>query len=32
MDREELEGYLEQGLSLAQIGQRVGKHESTVGY
>ncbi len=32
MDRESLEGLLEQGLSLAEIGRRFGRHESTVAY
>lgn len=32
MDRAELQDLLSQGLSLAQIGRRVGLHESTVGY
>jgi len=32
MDRELLEGYLAEGLSLAEIGRRVGRHEATVGY
>jgi transposase len=32
MDRDELEAYLEEGLSLREIGERVGKHLSTVGY
>jgi len=32
VDRTELKSYLEQGLSLAQIGRLVGKHESTVGH
>jgi transposase len=32
MDRVSLEGFLEQGLSLEQIGERVGRHPSTVGY
>ncbi len=32
MDREELRRLLNQGLSLEQIGQRHGKHASTVGY
>jgi transposase len=32
MDRESLEQSLGEGLSLAEIGRRVGLHESTVGY
>ena len=32
MDREELEGYLAQGLSLGQIGELVGRDGSTVSY
>lgn len=32
MDRGVLAGFLAEGLSLAEIGARVGKHESTVGY
>ncbi len=32
MDRGVLEEFLAQGLSLAEIGRRVGLHESTVGY
>ncbi|HEY1451218.1 MAG TPA: helix-turn-helix domain-containing protein, partial [Solirubrobacteraceae bacterium] len=32
MDRAVLEGFLHEGLSLAEIGRRVGKHESTVAY
>jgi transposase len=32
MHRVELEGMLNEGLSLAQIGERVGRHESTVAY
>jgi transposase len=32
MDRALLEEYLRQGLSLAEIGRRVGRHEATVGY
>ena len=32
MDREALEQMLEEGLSLEAIGERVGKHPSTVGY
>lgn len=32
MDRVSLEQLLSQGLSLAEIGRRFGKHESTVGY
>ena len=32
MDRVELEGFLSEGLSLAEIGRRVGFHEATVGY
>lgn len=32
MDRASLEGFLSQDLSLAEIGRRVGLHESTVGY
>jgi hypothetical protein len=32
MDRVELEGFLSQGLSLAEIGRRVDLHEATVGY
>jgi transposase len=32
MDRVSLERLLEQGLSLAEIGRRLGRHESTVGY
>jgi transposase/5-methylcytosine-specific restriction endonuclease McrA len=32
MDRTTLEQMLSQGFSLAEIGRRVGKHESTVGY
>jgi transposase len=32
MDRESLEGFLGQGLSLAEIGRRVDRHESTVAY
>jgi transposase len=32
MDRVELEGFLSEGLSLAEIGRRVGLHEATVGY
>lgn len=32
MDRTSLEASLAEGLSLAEIGRRVGKHEATVGY
>ena len=32
MDRASLQGFLSQGLSLAEIGRRVGRHESTVAY
>lgn len=32
MDRASLEQLLDQGLSLAAIGERLGRHESTVGY
>ena len=32
MDRDELERMLEEGLSLEEIGRRVGRHPSTVGY
>jgi transposase len=32
MERESLKRLLEQGLSLAEIGRRFGRHESTVGY
>ena len=32
VDRALLEQYLEEGLSLAAIGQRQGRHESTVAY
>jgi DNA-binding CsgD family transcriptional regulator len=32
MSKEELEGYLADGLSLEQIGKRVGRHPSTVSY
>jgi transposase len=32
MIKEELEGYLAEGLSLEQIGKRVGRHPSTVSY
>ncbi len=32
MDRTVLEGFLSQGLSLAEIGRRVDLHEATVGY
>jgi transposase len=32
MDRRSLESFLGEGLSLAEIGRRVGLHESTVGY
>jgi hypothetical protein len=32
MDRVELEGFLSEGLSLAEIGRRVNLHEATVGY
>jgi len=32
MDRPLLERFLDQGLSLAEIGRRVGLHEATVGY
>jgi transposase len=32
MDRASLEGFLGRGLSLAEIGQRVGRHEATVAY
>jgi DNA-binding transcriptional ArsR family regulator len=32
MSREELQGYLDEGLSLAQIGERVGLSPSTVSY
>lgn len=32
MDRVSLEGFLSEGLSLAEIGRRLGRHESTVGY
>src|SRR5271155_4540431 len=32
MDRPSLERFLGQGLSLAEIGRRVGLHEATVGY
>ena len=31
VDRAQLERFLEEGLSLAEIGRRVGRHESTVG-
>lgn len=32
MDRDSLEQWLHQGLSLGEIGRRVGRHPSTVGY
>lgn len=32
MDRASLEDFLGRGLSLAEIGQRVGRHEATVAY
>jgi DNA-binding CsgD family transcriptional regulator len=32
MSKEELEGYLAEGLSLAQIGKRVGRNPSTISY
>ena len=32
MDRASLEEFLSQGLSLAEIGKRFGKHEATVAY
>jgi transposase len=32
MDRADLQGFLEEGASLAEIGRRVGLHEATVGY
>jgi transposase len=32
MDRASLQGFLSQGLSLAEIGRRFGLHEATVGY
>jgi len=32
MDRASLEGFLARGLSLAEIGRRLGRHESTVAY
>lgn len=32
MSKEELKQYLAQGLSLEQIGRRVGRHPSTIGY
>jgi transposase len=32
MKRADLQGMLEQGLSLAEIGRRLGRHESTVAY
>jgi IS30 family transposase len=32
MDRASLEQLLNQGLSLAEIGKRFGRHESTVAY
>jgi transposase len=32
MDRASLEDFLSQGLSLAEIGKRVGRHEATVAY
>ncbi len=32
MDREALEGMLAEGMSLAAIGRRIGRHESTVAY
>jgi IS30 family transposase len=32
MDRASLQGFLSQGLSLAEIGRRVGRHESTIAY
>lgn len=32
MERLQLERFLEEGLSLAEVGRRVGRHESTVGY
>jgi transposase len=32
MDRASLEQYLEEGLSLAEIGARVGRHEATMSY
>jgi transposase len=32
VDRTDLEEFLDEGLSLAEIGRRVGLHESTVGY
>ncbi|HUH81404.1 MAG TPA: hypothetical protein VLZ06_08765 [Solirubrobacteraceae bacterium] len=32
MERAQVECFLEEGLSLAEIGRRVGRHEATVGY
>src|SRR5487761_2107450 len=32
VDRSSLQAMLERGLSLAEIGRRLGRHESTVGY
>jgi hypothetical protein len=32
VERDQLEGWLNQGLWLEQIGNRTGKHASTVGY
>jgi transposase len=32
MDRDQLEEFLAEGLSLAEIGRRVGRHEATVAY
>ena len=32
MDRDSLKLFLDQGLSLEEIGRRVGRHPSTVGY
>jgi transposase len=32
MDRDRLESMLREGISLAEIGRRLGRHESTVGY
>jgi IS30 family transposase len=32
MERASLEEFLNQGLSLAEIGTRVGRHEATVSY
>lgn len=32
MDRDSLKAMIEQGLSLAEIGRRFGRHESTIGY